>query len=246
MIRRTAQAAILGALVAPLVLAGCGSTGAGAASSLSTAGSASSPAAASSSTAPSGAAGSSTSSAPASSTSSATHSASADPSSSRAGTSSQAAPSTPAAGAGVGRCVASHLKGSVAPGAGGAAGSVGIDLKLTNTGTSTCRLQGWPGVSMVYGGNGTQLGAPARQDHVNHPHPTVTLRPGHAAYVPLRITQAANYPAKRCGQRIQADGFRVYPPGSKQAIFIRDAHVTGCTSTAVILMTVAAVQPSAS
>ena len=76
-----------------------------------------------------------------------------------------------------GQCATSDLSGAIGPGAGGAAGSVGVTIVLTNNGSASCELQGWPGVAFVGGGNGTQLGKPATLDR-STPHPTVTLAPG--------------------------------------------------------------------
>jgi hypothetical protein len=129
-----------------------------------------------------------------------------------------------------GQCATSALTGSIAQGSGGAAGSVGVTLVLTNTGTSECALQGWPGVSFVGDGNGTQLGKPADFDR-STPHPTVTLAPGGTAQAALLITDALNYPSADCVPQ-QADGFRVYPPGSKESLFVKDATVAACTNPA--------------
>ena len=138
----------------------------------------------------------------------------------------------------VGQCDAASLSGSIGQGTGGAAGSVGVTIVLTNTGSSACTLQGWPGVSFVGDSNGTQLGAAAGLDH-SAPHPTVQLAPGGKAQAPLRLTQALNYPQSDC-QPVKADGFRVYPPGSTQAVFIADTAYTACTSQAIVLLTVGA------
>ncbi|MFI5061665.1 MAG: DUF4232 domain-containing protein [Actinomycetales bacterium] len=128
-----------------------------------------------------------------------------------------------------GQCATSALSGSIAAGGGGAAGSVEVTLVLTNTGSTDCFLQGWPGVSFVGNGNGTQLGKAADFDR-STPHPTVKLAPGGTAKAPLRITNALNYPSSDCSPA-QADGFRVYPPGSTDALFVKDATVTACTKS---------------
>lgn len=137
-----------------------------------------------------------------------------------------------------GQCDSGDLSGTIAQGGGGAAGSVEVTLVLTNNGSGECSLQGWPGVSFVGDGNGTQLGAAAEFDR-STPHPTVVLQPGGTAQAPLRITQALNYPEADC-QPKQADGFRVYPPGSTESLFVKDANVTACTKDSVTLLTVGA------
>jgi len=129
-----------------------------------------------------------------------------------------------------GQCDTAKLTGSIGKGGGGAAGSVEVTLVLTNNGSTECALQGWPGVSFVGDGNGTQLGKAADFDRTTA-HPTVTLAPGGTAQAPLKITQALNYPTADCTPQ-QADGFRVYPPGSKESLFVKDADVTACTNPA--------------
>lgn len=137
-----------------------------------------------------------------------------------------------------GQCGTGDLSGSIGNGGGGAAGSVEVTLVLTNNGSTECSLQGWPGVSFVGDGNGTQLGKAAEFDR-STPHPTVVLHPGGTATAPLKITQALNYPQADC-QPKPADGFRVYPPGSTESLFVKDSGVTACTSDSVSLLTVGA------
>lgn len=137
-----------------------------------------------------------------------------------------------------GQCATSDLSGSIGAGGGGAAGSVEVTLVLTNNGSAACSLQGWPGVSFVGDGNGTQLGNPAAFDR-STPHATVVLQPGGTAQAPLKIVQAMNYPEADCKPQ-KADGFRVYPPGSTESLFVKDDTVTACTTTTVDLLTVGA------
>lgn len=117
-----------------------------------------------------------------------------------------------------------------------------MHLVLTNTGATSCTLQGWPGVSFVGGGDGAQIGAAATQDQASA-HPTVTLAPGQAAVAPLKIGQAGNYSSADCGPRTP-DGFRVYPPGSKQSLFVRDTSYQACADSAATLLSVEALVPS--
>lgn len=137
-----------------------------------------------------------------------------------------------------GQCATSDLSGAIGPGAGGAAGSIGVTIVLTNTGSSSCDLQGWPGVSFVGDGNGTQLGKSAELDR-STPHPTVTLAPGGKASAPLKITQAGNLPEEECKPKT-ADGFRVYPPGSTASLFIKTTDYTACTVPTASLLSVGA------
>jgi hypothetical protein len=115
------------------------------------------------------------------------------------------------------------------------------DLVLTNKGTTTCTLQGFPGVSFVGNGNGTQLGAPAEFDQ-GSPHGTVTLAPGTSAHAALKIAEAGNYDAATC-QPKAADGLRVYPPGETHALFVAATGLTACQNATVTLLTVQGMQP---
>jgi hypothetical protein len=137
---------------------------------------------------------------------------------------------------GGGLCTVAQLTGGTAAGSGGAAGSNIIHLTFTNKGSTSCKLQGWPGVSFVGDGNGTQIGAAATFDRTS-PHPTVTLAPGAVAVAPLKIVQAANFDKSLC-KPLAADGFRVYPPGSKAALYIKAAGYTACQSTSVGVLNV--------
>lgn len=135
-------------------------------------------------------------------------------------------------------CSTSELAGSIGPGGGGAAGSVEVSIALENTGSSSCTLQGWPGVSFVGDGNGTQIGAAAVLDR-DVPHGTVTLAPGASALAPLKIVRAENVPTADCSP-LPADGFRVYPPGSKSSVFIPTTAYTACRASGEQLLNVQA------
>ncbi|MBD8703946.1 DUF4232 domain-containing protein [Frigoribacterium sp. CFBP9039] len=146
-------------------------------------------------------------------------------------------------GAAADRCTVDELQGAIDDGGGGAAGSYGVALILTNTGDRTCELQGWPGVSFVGGGDGTQLGASATLDRASE-HPTVQIAPGGYAQAILTMVQAANYDAAEC-QPQQSEGFRVYPPGSTASLYIGAGGdlFTACTSSSVQQLSVGAIQP---
>lgn len=159
------------------------------------------------------------------------------------GSSSSASGGSASGGSGAAgeRCATGSLTGSIEPGSGGAAGNTIVHLALRNTGSTTCTLQGWPGVSFVGGGSGEQIGAAATRDE-SSAHPTVTLAPGATAVAPLKITQAEDYPTAKCDP-VAADGFRVYPPGSTESLFVRDAGVTACRSTDAGLLNVQGLVP---
>ncbi|ROP63600.1 uncharacterized protein DUF4232 [Curtobacterium sp. ZW137] len=159
-------------------------------------------------------------------------------------TASATAPPTSGSGSGSAtptRCAAADLAGSLEAGSGGAAGSTYVHLALRNTGSATCTLQGWPGVSFVGGGTGTQIGAAATEDQ-SGPHPTVTLAAGQTAVAQLRIVSAAAFDTATC-QPQTPDGFRIYPPGSKQSLFVEDAGSTACKNPDAALLSVQALVP---
>lgn len=113
--------------------------------------------------------------------------------------------------------------------AGGAAGSVLVDLVLTNTSSVTCTVTGYPGVSWVAGADGHQVGSAATRS--GEPASTVVLAAGRATTSQARFARAANYPASRCAP-VPARGFRVYPPAQTQSYFV-PYPATACSSTQV-------------
>lgn len=139
-------------------------------------------------------------------------------------------------GYGAPRCVAGDLRGtSETDEGGGAAGSFGLRLVLVNDGSESCFLQGWPGVSLVGGGDGSQLGAAATQNRTDqYSSEGVVLEPGGSAYAPLRVEQALDYANADCQPR-DADGFRVYPPGNEESLFIEAQGLVGCTTGVELL-----------
>lgn len=101
---------------------------------------------------------------------------------------------------------------------GGAAGSNYVLLTFRNSGGQTCTLSGYPGVSFVGHGDGTQLGIPAVRSNATTPK-TVRLGAGKSTTALLQIVNAGVYDAKQCAPTT-ADGFRVYPSGSKDAAYV--------------------------
>jgi hypothetical protein len=125
---------------------------------------------------------------------------------------------------GVTRCRSSQLSVSLGQGQ-GTAGSTYTPIVFTNTGSSRCELQGYPGVSFV-DANGVQIGTPARETPSQRR--TVKLASGASANAPLQQPDPGNFDPPTC-QPTTADRLRVYPPGDKQALFIKD-HVQVCTT----------------
>lgn len=139
-----------------------------------------------------------------------------------------------------GRCATSQLAGSVADGGGSSAGAVRVAIILRNKGAQQCTLQGWPGISFVGRGNGTQIGNPAVLDRAT-PHQTLTLRPGGEVQAVVTVEQAGDWNSATCEPRV-SDGFRVIPPGSTQSLFVgaSGSIFEACASTSLHQLTTSA------
>ena len=139
------------------------------------------------------------------------------------------------------RCTVAELSGSIADGGGGGgAGAERVAIVLRDSGTRSCTLQGWPGVSFVGGGDGAQIGNPATLDR-SAPHPTLTLRPGHEVQAVVTVEQSGDWDAATCEPRT-TDGFRVIPPGSRQSLFVAASGslFEACASTSIHQLTTTA------
>jgi hypothetical protein len=115
----------------------------------------------------------------------------------------------------VANCATSQLKVWIGLPNGVAMGTYYFELELSNTGTTTCRLYGYPGVSAL-DGNGAQLGSPAGWDPSVTPA-TVVLTPGATSHVLLMVADVHNYPAGVC-QPAAANALRIYPPNQTAAV----------------------------
>jgi hypothetical protein len=102
------------------------------------------------------------------------------------------------------------------------------DLLFTNVGSSTCTLDGFPGVSFLDVG-GKQIGAAASRNR--QPAKLITLRPHETAASALQVAEAANYPAASCRPRT-AVALRVYPPGTRVAVILQSRARTQVCTTA--------------
>ncbi|MBF4582536.1 DUF4232 domain-containing protein [Curtobacterium sp. VKM Ac-2865] len=149
------------------------------------------------------------------------------------GTAAAPAPAGTGASAAGARCATSQLSGSVADGGGSSAGATRVAIILRNTGAQSCTLQGWPGISFVGGGNGTQIGNAATLDR-STPHQTLTLRPSGEVQAVVTVRDAGDWDSATCHPRV-TDGFRVIPPGSRQALFVpaSGALFESCAAPAV-------------
>nr|WP_315897983.1 DUF4232 domain-containing protein [Arthrobacter sp. UKPF54-2] len=163
--------------------------------------------------------------------------ASQSPSSSQSPTASgvAAAAASSAAAAGPALCKAANLTAALDAKGGGAAGSVYMQLVLTNSGAEPCLLKGFAGVSLTASAEGEPIGAAATRDD-STPVADVLLAPGKAGSATLRYTQAGNY--QGC-TRTPAAGFRVYPPEDTASLFLA-APKDACSEAGINLLTIGA------
>jgi Protein of unknown function (DUF4232) len=139
-------------------------------------------------------------------------------------------PASTTAGGGSGApaaCPTSVLRVAQAPGSGGAAGSFYFDLTFTNTGSSSCTLYGYPGVSFTTSGH-SQLGLPAQRDP--SPAKLITLSPGGVASNQVRVPDVTVYPASAC-RPATATYIKVYPPNQTAPVYV-SAKTKVCTTSA--------------
>jgi len=118
---------------------------------------------------------------------------------------------------------------------------VDTGVQFTNIGSTSCVIQGFPGVSYVTGDNGQQVGAPADRDGaIEAP---VTLAPGQTAHAPIHMLNGigAYAPDDPVCQATPARGIRVFPPDDTAALFI-PGNSTVCGNPSNHTMTVRAVQ----
>jgi hypothetical protein len=154
-------------------------------------------------------------------------SSSTEPSSSDTDTSSPSASSKKAdPGASSTDCKAGSLKLTLKNGDAGA-GHVYVNLVFTNKGSSTCTMQGYPGVSYVTGSSGKQVGEAAYRDGTKGA--VVTLKPGKSAYAPIDQVNVHNFDPAAC-HPTSTRGLRIYPPHDTAAMFVSQSG-TGCTGS---------------
>lgn len=100
-----------------------------------------------------------------------------------------------------------------------------VPLLLTNRGTRTCELRGFPGVSSVAGDDGHQVGPAAAMSGARGRE--VVLGP--VARTLLTLVDVANDDAAVC-RPTPVRGLRIYPPGDTAALYVARAG-TGCVDT---------------
>ncbi len=129
-------------------------------------------------------------------------------------------------------CATSALTASVGS-PNGAAGSTYYVLTFTNTSSTACIINGYPGVSYVAGSDGTQIGAPAAR--LPGTVTAITVQSGASAFATLREVVAGNY-GSSCGLTNVA-GLRIYPPNQTAALFVAQ-KTQGCSNSSDLVLQV--------
>ena len=114
-----------------------------------------------------------------------------------------------------------------------------MNIDFTNTGSASCTLDGYPGVSIGTGTPFSQVGAAATRSTAASPT-VVSLSPGQTANALLRVVQAVNYPSATCSPTATTS-LQIYPPNQTTAIYL-PYKSTGCTSKSVNILTIGVVQ----
>jgi hypothetical protein len=141
------------------------------------------------------------------------------------GAASQVSTASPSGAAAGSACAPSDLKVTiVTSGGGAAAGSTYYPLNFTNVSSSSCTLDGYPGISFVTSPTGSQIGRPASRNPVVAAAP-VTLAPGGFAHATLQVVDALNYSASAC-HPVTAHWLRVFPPNQFSAANISFTAMT--------------------
>lgn len=149
-----------------------------------------------------------------------------------------------------------HASGGASPGAAGTAACAGARLTValrdtevgagqynakivfTNTGSTSCTLTGYPGVSYVKAA-GVQAGPAADRDGGSHG--TVTLAPHATAYAEIHDSNGqGGYSDSQC-ELTRVEGLRIYPPNQKAALFLPD-RTEHCAGTGIHPLTIGAVE----
>ena len=126
----------------------------------------------------------------------------------------------------------------------GAAGTIYYNIDFTNTSSSSCFVQGYPGVSLVSAGNGagTQIGTDAKRVPVTPSH-QIVLAPGQTANAALGVAEAGNFPASSCNP-VTAHWLKVFPPDQTVAAYVAFTTQT-CASTTTATMHISAITSGA-
>lgn len=140
------------------------------------------------------------------------------------------------------RCTAGSLQTTVEQGD-SAAGELGYTISFTNTSDQACSLDGHPGVSAVGNDDGSQIGASATRE--GESAKSVVLIPnGHATAAVQAVNIGDNGgPLGDSCDPVAADGWRIYPPGSKKSVYVEQNGLMACANDDVDWLKVSVVEP---
>ncbi len=128
-------------------------------------------------------------------------------------------------------CTISQLQIRLDTGSAGvAAGSSYLPLDFTNIGAASCRLAGFPQVSVATSSSGKQLGAAGTLDR-SATAAEMVLSAGQSAHIWLRFLDIADIPAAQC-HPVAAAGLRVSLPGQRPGTFVAHSMTTCARSVA--------------
>lgn len=113
----------------------------------------------------------------------------------------------------------------------GAAGTIYKNAVITNTGTNSCKITGYPAVFMQNSGN-VQLGNGASANSLYTPT-EITLAPGGQAHTVVAYPQQPNFPAGTCTEI--GSSMKMYVPGLAAALITpwSDYNCPGFSATAL-------------
>jgi hypothetical protein len=139
--------------------------------------------------------------------------------------------------AGLPSCATADLSVTIGPSQ-GTAGSIYQPIVFTNTGSATCTLYGYPGVSLAGGSPVAQIGAAAARSTATAAS-IITLAPGAAANALLQYTEAGNYSPSTCDPT-PATELIIYPPNQTVSASVTYSN-TACAATGVDILHVGVV-----
>lgn len=120
-------------------------------------------------------------------------------------------------------CNADELKLTTEANNGGGAGTLNFNIVLTNIGTRTCNLFGYPGVSLV-NDNGNQIGKPA--DRHKSAETKVELAANKSARAVIYVPNESNFDDGTC--KDGATKLRVYPPNDTGYLSVATTQASWC------------------
>lgn len=127
-------------------------------------------------------------------------------------------------------CQNSQMKATYKYDSSGAGHTYGF-IVLQNTGTRSCTIGGWGGLSYVGNGDGSQIGRAAVKRGKKY---LKTVAPGQRVRSPLDEKNAKLIDPRTCRPHA-VDGFRVYIPYATKSQYIPH-KTTGCSNSTVVVM----------